>query len=258
MPLMTSSLEIQNKLAIQHSSYTYLVSTRTDHNIADTITKKRMLTLISATPSPFARMNRIALAEKGIPFELKNEIPWHDTTETPNYNPLEKLPILLFDDGRAPIYDSAHIQEYIVQKYADRPPTLLTGDLDIDLKAKQILTLSEGLMDAFVLVFWENRRDEDKQSKQWADRQNRKVDGAMKAMNELAKERGSSDYLLGDVLTIADIAVVCAVGMVEFAGLRPQWKEKLPELASYVANLEARKTFEETRPVMFDLKDGLV
>jgi glutathione S-transferase len=119
-------------------------------------------------------------------------------------------------------------------------------------------------MDAFVLVFWENKRNEDKQSKQWADRQNRKVDGAMKAMNQLAKERkqsqggSTSEYLLGDVLTIADIAVVCAVGMVEFAGLRPQWKEKLPDLASYVANLEARKTFEETRPVMFDLKDGLV
>jgi glutathione S-transferase len=43
---------------------------------------------------------------KGIPFELKNEIPWHGTTETPQYNPLEKLPILIFDDGKPPIYES--------------------------------------------------------------------------------------------------------------------------------------------------------
>ncbi len=63
-----------------------------------------MLTLISATPSPYARKNRIALIEKGIAFELKSEIPWHSTTETPKYNPLEKLPILIFDDGRPPIY----------------------------------------------------------------------------------------------------------------------------------------------------------
>lgn len=33
-------------------------------------------TLISATPSPFARMNRITMLEKGIPFSLQNEIPW--------------------------------------------------------------------------------------------------------------------------------------------------------------------------------------
>jgi hypothetical protein len=27
-----------------------------------------------------------------------------EATETPKYNPLEKLPILLFPDGRAPVY----------------------------------------------------------------------------------------------------------------------------------------------------------
>lgn len=58
-----------------------------------------VLTMISATPSPFARMNRIALHEKGIPFELQNEVPWDSTTKTPDYNPLEKLPILLFPDS---------------------------------------------------------------------------------------------------------------------------------------------------------------
>ena len=36
-----------------------------------------MLILLSATPSPYARKNRIALIEKGIPFELQTEIPWH-------------------------------------------------------------------------------------------------------------------------------------------------------------------------------------
>jgi glutathione S-transferase len=48
-------------------------------------------------------MNIIALKLKNIPFELKNEIPWHADTETPKYNPLEKLPVLLFPDGRAPV-----------------------------------------------------------------------------------------------------------------------------------------------------------
>ena len=51
--------------------------------------------LLSATPSPYARKVRIQLAEKGIPFELITEVPWNTDTVTPQYNPLEKLPVLI-------------------------------------------------------------------------------------------------------------------------------------------------------------------
>jgi glutathione S-transferase len=47
---------------------------------------------ISAAPSPYARKVRIALAEKGVPFELQTEVPWDSGTRTPAHNPLEKLP----------------------------------------------------------------------------------------------------------------------------------------------------------------------
>jgi len=110
-----------------------------------------MLTLISATPSPYARKNRIALLEKDIPFQLQSEIPWESSTKTPQYNPLEKLPILLFDDGRPPIYESWFIQEYITQKYADKAPSLLPkGGVDELLRAKQIQVIADGACDAMV------------------------------------------------------------------------------------------------------------
>ena len=128
------------------SNPTALTSSKAFHSL------KMPLELISATPSPFARMNRIAMLEKGIPFELRNEIPWHNgETETPKYNPLEKLPILLSPDDPKfePVYDSAHIQEYIIQKFADKEPKLLTGDIDLDLKARQIQTLAEGMLGCF-------------------------------------------------------------------------------------------------------------
>ena len=219
-----------------------------------------MLTLISATPSPFARMNRIALQEKGIPFELQNEVPWDSTTQTPQYNPLEKLPILIFDDGREPIYDSAYIQEYIVAKYADKGPRLLTGNIDDDLKARQIQTLAEGLMDAFVLDFFEERRGPEHRSEEWSKRQNRKIDGAMRAFEQLAKNRSSDSgrFLIGDQLTIGDIAAVCAVAQIDFGGLRPTWKQDYPHLKEYVEDMEKIESFNQTRPVMFDLKDSVV
>lgn len=211
------------------------------------------LRLISATPSPYARINRIAMIEKGIDFELETEIPWHNDTATPKYNPLEKLPVLIFDDGREPIYDSAHIQDYIIQKYASRGPKLVTGDLDTDLRLKQVQVLSEGVMDAVVLAFFEKAREQGKQSQSWRERQERKYQGGFKAFDELARGR-KGDYLFGDQLTIADIAVVCAVGFVDFNGAIEGWREKYPELEKYFTKLDEIESFKTTRPVMFDIK----
>lgn len=109
-----------------------------------------MLTLISATPSPYARKNRIALLEKEIPFSLLSEIPWESTTQTPQHNPLEKLPILLFDDGRPPVYESWYTQEYIVQKYADQGPSLMPEGVDEGLWARQVQVVADGACDAMV------------------------------------------------------------------------------------------------------------
>lgn len=220
------------------------------------------LLLISATPSPFARMNRIALSYKSVPFTLQNEIPWHKSeTQTPLHNPLEKLPILLNPDDPsfAPVYDSAHIQEYIVQKYADREPKLLTGDVDLDLQARQIVVLAEGMLDAFVLEFFEHARPEDKQSLEWLQRQERKIGGGLKAMEVMVKGR-KGEYLVGDgkVFTIADIAAVCAVSQIDFGGLRPAWKEEFPALAEWWKVMDEREHFRDTRPVMFDIKREMV
>ena len=97
--------------------------------------------------------------EKDIPFELKNEVPWNKDTETPTYNPLEKLPILIFEDGSA-MYDSVLIQEWIIQKYADKKPSLLPDGQDAGFAARQIQTLSNGHMDAMALNFFEKNRNE--------------------------------------------------------------------------------------------------
>lgn len=145
-------------------------------------------------------------------------------------------------------------------KYADTAPLLLTGDIDLDLKARQIVTLSEGVLDAFVLSHFESVRGEGKVSQPWLARQQRKMDGGLAAFEGLCKSRQpkTSEYLIGDTYTIADIAVACATAHVEFAGARPDWKEKYPELAAWWSKMEERDTFKNTYPVMFDLKADTV
>lgn len=126
--------------------------------------------LISATPSPYARKVRIALQEKHLPFELKTEVPWDHTTETPQYNPLEKLPVLVFNDGRPAIYESHYILEHLEAKHPE--PSLLPSldQIDDRLLVKQIEVVADGICDALVLAFFEKQRDEGKQSKPWLDR----------------------------------------------------------------------------------------
>jgi glutathione S-transferase len=121
-----------------------------------------ILTLLSATPSPYARKNRVAMIEKGIDFTLQSEIPWHSATETPKYNPLEKLPVLIFDDGTPPVYESWLIQEYIVSKYADQGPRLMPRGLDDQLLCRKVQVLADGACDAIGLVFFEQGRGEKK------------------------------------------------------------------------------------------------
>ncbi|KAK0121854.1 hypothetical protein ONS95_010133 [Cadophora gregata] len=216
-----------------------------------------MLTLISATPSPYARKNRIALLEKGIPFELKTEIPWHSTTETPKYNPLEKLPILIFDDGRPPIYESWYIQEYIVQKYRGQGPTLMPDDLDDQLFVRQIQVLADGACDALSLVFFELARG-DLKSTEWLDRQMRKVNGVLVAADELVKKSGERKFLVCNEFSVADIALGSMLGMMSMIEKKfgiVQFLEKYPDLKRYWEWLEERQSFKDTQPKMFELTE---
>lgn len=125
-------------------------------------------TLISAAPSPYARKVRIALNEKRIPFELKTEVPWDSTSETPHYNPLEKLPVLIPDDGGNAVYESHYIMDWLEIKHPE--PSLMPDSIEGKLKAKQVEVVADGVCDALVIAFFENMREESKQSQPWKAR----------------------------------------------------------------------------------------
>ena len=106
-------------------------------------------------------------------------------TQTPRYNPLENLPILTLEDGSA-VFDSAHILEYIIQRYADPAPKLVPEGIDAGLQARQIQGVAKGHMDALSLIFFQQAREP--QSPAWTTRPNRKVNGAIKTYDEFVKE----------------------------------------------------------------------
>jgi glutathione S-transferase len=211
-----------------------------------------MYTLLSATPSPYARKVRIALIEKGIPFELKTEVPWDATTETPKWNPLEKLPVLITEAGEG-IYESRFILEWLEVRHPMRP--LLPHDEDGRLAARQMEVLADGVCDAFVLHFFERHREADKQSAEWLARQRRKIDGGLA---EIARRVGRREFAVGDRFGLADIAAATVVGYLGVRWTEYDWRSQHPDLAAYSDRLEQRPSLAATRPVPQKISDKVV
>lgn len=211
-----------------------------------------MLQLISATPSPYARKVRIALAEKGIPFELVTEVPWNSTTATPQYNPLEKLPVLIFEDGSS-VYESRYILEVIEAKWPT--PALVPADTWERLAARKVEVIADGVCDACVLLFWERHRAPEQQSAEWIARQRRKVDGGLRALAEAAGDR---TWVVGGSFGLADIATGTVLRYLDVRFPEHPWRSQYPNLVALSARLEARASFAGSVPVPQVISDKVV
>ncbi len=211
-----------------------------------------MYKLLSATPSPYARKVRIALIEKNIPFELLTEVPWDSTTQTPKYNPLEKLPVLITENGES-IYESRFILEWLEAKHPMLP--LLPHDPQARLDARQMEVLADGVCDAFLLFFFERFRPAEHQSAEWSARQRRKIDGGLA---EIARRIGKREFAVGDRFGLADIAAATVVGYLAVRLPELDWRGAHPDLAAYSDRMEERPSLAATRPVAQKISDKVV
>jgi glutathione S-transferase len=211
-----------------------------------------MYKLISATPSPYARKVRIQLAEKKIPFELITEVPWDNDTATPQFNPLEKLPVLICDSGET-VYESRFVNEWVEIQHPE--PPLMPKDKESLLLAKRFEILADGVCDACVLVFWERARPEGARSKEWTARQLRKRDGGLKEISRLV---GDNAYCVNGQFSIADIAVGSLLGWLNVRMSEFNWRDPFPNLARLQDRLEQRPSFANTVPYAQVIRDKVV
>ncbi|KAK4554941.1 hypothetical protein LTR86_008089 [Recurvomyces mirabilis] len=212
-------------------------------------------TLISATPSPYARKVRIALQHKQIPFTLQTEVPWDSTTATPQYNPLEKLPVLILDDGTA-VYESHYILDWLETKHPEHP--ILPEDVDGKLFARKVEVVCDGMCDALVIAFFEKMREKEKQSEPWKARQMRKVEGGLRQLNTWVEQNSNSKFMIGDHLTLADLAAGSFLGWFSIRYADYEWAKQYPELKKYHDGLEEMEFFKNTRPSPQTMKDQVV
>lgn len=213
-----------------------------------------MYRLISANPSPYARKVRVALHEKGIPFTLQTEVPWDAATTLSAQNPLGKLPVLLPPDA-PPVYESRFILEWLEVRHPD--PPLLPTDPEQRLAARQVEVIGDGVLDAFLLLFFERLRPAPLRSDPWMARQQRKIDGGLRALAALA-EALEGRWLVGERFGLADLAAGCALGYLALRYPELPWRERHPALAALSDRLETRSSFAASVPTPQVFADRVV
>lgn len=200
--------------------------------------------LIGSHSSPFVRKVRIVAAEKRIDYEFLLDAPWQADTHVPQYNPLGKVPVWVLEDGKT-LFDSRVIVGYLDS--TSPVGHLIPKDARPRIAVRRWEALADGTADAAALVFVERKRPEIQQSPEWIERQFGKVRAGLKAMNE---ELGSREWCVGETFSLADIAIGCALGYLDFRFKDEiDWRRQHANLAELYDRLIQRPAFKDTVPM---------
>ena len=196
--------------------------------------------LIGSRTSPFVRKIRVLLAEKQIACEFVEENVWSPDSGVPRYNPLNKVPTLVLDEGES-LYDSQVVAEYV-----DSLPgvNFIPTPLLERIRVRRDEALGDGIAEAGVALFLERKRDPARQDPAWIARQGDKVNAGIAALAKSVAARSPSG---AQRMTLGDIACGCALFWLEFRLPEFRWREDAA-LRSWAENLESRASFSATRP----------
>ena len=201
--------------------------------------------LIGSTSSPYVRKVRIVMAEKKLDYTFIQEDVWSADTSIAQSNPLGKVPCLIMEGAEA-LFDSRVIVEYLDTLSPVGKLIPAVGRERAEIKTWE--ALADGLLDAAILArmeaIWPGRTKAQR-SQAWIDRQMKKVNDAVAAMS---RGLGEKPYCSGIHLSLADIAVGCALGYLDFRYPQLDWRGPYPNLQRLQDKLMQRASFTDTLP----------
>ena len=199
------------------------------------------LKLYGAALSPFVRKTRVFMQEKGIPFEAIHIDPNNPPEDYVKLNPLKRIPVL--QHGNRVIADSAVICRYLESQFPETPlyPTdpwdqarCSWFEKFADYELGGTCTFSV-FRNRVIMPLIGRTCDEDK---------------VQKALNTsipplfayLDQELAGKDYLLGEHMTIADIALASQLVNLRHGGEAVD-AARFPNLATHAERMHARPGF---------------
>jgi glutathione S-transferase len=200
--------------------------------------------LIGSPTSPYVRKVRIVMAEKKLDYQFVHEDVWASDAILAS-NPLGKVPCLVMEGGEA-VFDSRVIVEYLD---ARSPLARLIPESNRErTEVRTWEALADGIVDAAILARLEAHwpgRGPGERSQAWIERQMTKVHASLEAV---ATGLAAKPWCTGIHMTLADVAVGCALGYLAFRFPEIGWRDQHASLARLATKLNARQSFIDTAP----------
>ena len=197
--------------------------------------------LFCTLTSPYARKVRVVLAEKKIDYELVIESP-RTSEAIARYNPLARVPVLVLDDDSS-IFDSPVIVEYLDNVAPNSKLMPQPNRERIEVKCRE--ALADGLLDAAVAIRGESQRPAKVRDNAAIERNHLAIGRSLQAMEH---KLGDNTWCMGTHFSLADIAIGCALGYLDFRFGDIDWRPAQPNLTRLYDKLMQRPSFIETMP----------
>jgi glutathione S-transferase len=195
--------------------------------------------LRSTVTSPFGRKVRMAIDALGLTGRVteKPADPLDENDTLRQQNPLGKMPCLVLPDGST-IYDSGIIIEFLQDAAGTDRLLPLRGAARF--KALTLARLADGIMDASILIVYENRfRPDSPPSQRWLDHQRGKIMRGLAAFEASPPDPGKTD--------VVSIGLSCALGYLDWRK-QVDWRPAFPGLVAWLSQFSAHEpAFERTR-----------
>lgn len=200
--------------------------------------------LFFSTTSPYARIARIALAEKGVAFDPTLTDPWTDAPGLLAANPSARVPALLLGSG-LPVTESLLIVLWLETQHPQ--PSLLGARPE---RAISLAGVAMGAIDAAAAIIISRRIDAGFDESKVGLRRRRSVVGALERLEADPPALGSPS--LNPVTEgTADLATITAVVLLDYIRFRfatAAWVPATPRLDALAAQARQRPSFADTLP----------
>lgn len=199
-----------------------------------------MMTLFYSPTSPYARKVRLLALEKGLDARITTVTVdvSKPTVELLASNPLGKVPALLLENGEA-LFDSPVICRYL-DRLDDVPLIPASGWQQWEVLRWE--ALADGLTDAaYNLVMEQRSRPEQERSPPTMQRWSAEIIRTLQYIETRLET-------LGDVLTLAHIALGAAVGYLEFRLPQLLQEARCPHIITWYAVFRQRPAMLATQP----------
>lgn len=188
--------------------------------------------------SPYARLTRIVLLEKGLAdtVTLKWCDPWADDADLLKANPAGRIPALITEEGTT-LSESMLIAVYLDGVSPNKPmiPTAGFGEV------LHLAGVGQNLMDAaFTTVIARKHYGNEIDESELGQRRWRAIQRILKHLNSELKKPFSSSVNLGE------IATAVALDYLAFRMPEVNWKAEYPVLEAWHTGITARASFQDT------------